>query len=110
MIIKKTTNSKKEYLDLLLIADEQEDMIDKYLNRGEMFILDDDGIKAECVVTKEDDNVYELKNIAVVPDSQRKDYGQKLIKYLFDHYPIMLVGTGDSDSTLSFYKLPEKAK
>ena len=29
--------NKKQYLDLLLLADESEQMIDKYLERGEMF-------------------------------------------------------------------------
>ena len=53
--IRKITNNKKQYIDLLLLADEQEDMIDKYLERGEMFVLEDDGIKAECVITKEGD-------------------------------------------------------
>ena len=38
MNIRKITNNKKEYIDLLLLADEQEDMIDKYLERGEMFL------------------------------------------------------------------------
>ena len=74
MKIKKVSCDKKEYLDLLLLADEQESMIDKYLERGELFVLDDNGIKAECVVTKETDGVYEIKNIAVKPDSQRKGY------------------------------------
>ena len=35
-------------------------MIDKYLERGEMFVLDDNGVKAECVITQESDGVYEL--------------------------------------------------
>ena len=65
MEIRKITGSKKDYIDLLLLADESEEMIDKYLERGEMYILDDDGVKAECVITKEDDGIYELKNIAI---------------------------------------------
>lgn len=32
--------SKRDYLQLLLLADEQEDMIDRYLGRGTMFALD----------------------------------------------------------------------
>ena len=60
MKIEKVTADKKAYLDLLLLADEQENMIDKYLERGEMFILYDDGVKAECVVTKESEGVVEL--------------------------------------------------
>jgi len=107
MNIKKVTEAKKEYIDLLLLADEQENMIDKYLERGEMFVLDDNGIKAECVVTKEKDGIYELKNIAVTPDYQQKGYGKGLIEFLFSYYvdcKTMLVGTGDCPSTLNFYK------
>ena len=106
MEIRKVTKDKKQYLDLLLLSDEQENMVDKYLKRGEMFILDDGGIKAECVITKEADGVYELKNIAVMADCQRKGYGKRLIEFLFTIYPdckTMLVGTGDSPEILSFY-------
>ena len=34
MKIREIIDHKKEYLDLLLLADEQEDMIDRYLERG----------------------------------------------------------------------------
>ena len=90
-----------------MLADEQESMIDKYLERGEMFVLDDNGVKAQCVVTKEAEGVYELKNIAVLPDCQGKGYGRKLIEFLFSYYPdcnTALVGTGDVPSALSFYR------
>ncbi|MDR1536487.1 MAG: GNAT family N-acetyltransferase [Clostridiales bacterium] len=106
MNIKKITTNKKEFMELLLLGDEQESMIDKYLGRGEMFVLDDNGIKAECVVTKETDGAYELKNIAVLPDCQRKGYGKGLMEFLFDHYSdcdALYAGTGDCHSTLSFY-------
>lgn len=107
MEIRKVRDDKKAYLDLLLLADEQEDMIDKYLERGEMFVLDVDGVKAECVVTKEVDGSYELKNIAVLPQYQRNGYGKHLIDFLFKYYPsgnAMFVGTGDCPSALSFYR------
>lgn len=105
-IIKLKGDDKRKYIDLLLMADEQESMIDKYLERGEMFVLNDNGVKAECVITKEADGIYELKNIAVIPDSRRMGYGKKLIDYLFFHYTdcnILLVGTGDVPSSLCFY-------
>lgn len=107
MIILKIEKNKERYADLLLMADEEQSMINKYLNRGEMFVLIDDGTKAECVVTKEADGIYELKNIAVIPNSRRKGYGKKLIDFLFSHYidcNTLLVGTGDVPSTLCFYK------
>lgn len=106
-IIEIATN-KKKYLDLLLLADEQESMIDRYLERGEMFVLKDKEVKAVCVVTDEGNGVCELKNIAVIPEFQRQGYGKKLINYLFTHYSgkysRMIVGTGDVPSTLGFYK------
>jgi ribosomal protein S18 acetylase RimI-like enzyme len=82
MEIRIVTENKKRYIDLLLLADEQEDMIDQYLERGEMFVLDDGGIKAECVITKEADGIYELKNIAVMTDCQGNGYGKRLISFL----------------------------
>ena len=43
----KITTHKKRFLDLLLLADEQESMIDRYLERGEMFVARDDGQPTE---------------------------------------------------------------
>ena len=47
MEIYEITDNKKQYLTLLLLADEQEDMIDRYLERGTMYVLEDGGVKAE---------------------------------------------------------------
>ncbi len=95
-------------MNLLLLADEQEDMIDRYLERGTMYVLDDDGIKAECVVTDEGDGVLEIKNIAVLPEYQHKGYGKRLIQYIEQKYSkdfhIFRVGTGDSPLTIPFYE------
>lgn len=107
MRIIKITEHKKRYLDLLLLADEQEDMVDRYLERGDMYVLLDGGVQAECVVTREADGVYEIKNIAVRPGAQRRGYGRALINALFAQYPdckTMIVGTGDVPSSLNFYR------
>ena len=101
-------DDRKRFLDLLLLADEQEDMIDKYLNRGDMFALYDDDLKGICVVTKEEDRIYELKNIATYEKYHGKGYGKKIIQYIFEYYKekcdVMYVGTWDSPLTLPFYK------
>jgi len=68
MEIRKVAEAPKEYFDWLLLADKWKNMIDKYLELGEMFFLDDNDVKAECVFTKETDDIYELKNIDVMPD------------------------------------------
>ncbi len=108
MNIIKITEDKKRYLDLLLLADEQEDMIDKYLDKGDMFALFEDDLKSICVVTQESDHIYELKNIATYEKYQGKGYGRQLIEYIFDYYKdqckSMFVGTGDSPLTIPFYE------
>ncbi len=108
MKISEVKKAKKSYIDLLLLADEQENMIDRYLERGTMYVLDDDGIKAECVVTDVGDSVLEIKNIAVLPECQRKGYGRRLIQYIEQKYGgdfrILRIGTGDSLLTIPFYE------
>ncbi len=108
MEIRKVETDKKQYLSLLLLADEQEDMVDRYLERGFMYVLEDDGVKAECVVTDEGDGVLELKNIAVAPAAQGRGYGKAMVDFLIrtykGQYAVLQVGTGDSPSTIPFYE------
>lgn len=110
MYIVQITEKKKQYLDLLLLADEQEEMIDRYLERGDMFVLQDEHKKAiaVAVVTVEGDNVVELKNLAVLKEEQGKGYGKRMIEYVCkfysEKYRILFVGTGDVDVTVGFYK------
>lgn len=108
MNIIEVKENKKQYLDLLLLADEQEDMIDRYLEKGTMYILNDNGIKAECVVLDVGDSVLEIKNIATVPRFHGKGYGKAMIEFLAKkyqgQYSMLQVGTGDSPLTLPFYE------
>ena len=108
MVMIEVTDHKKQYLDLLLLADEQEDMIDRYLDRGTMYVLDDNGVKCECVVTDEGNGVLEIKNIATVPECQGKGYAKALIDFVVqkykEHYTVLQVGTGDSPLTIPFYE------
>ena len=95
-------------MDLLFLADEQEDMIDRYLDKGTMYVIDDNGVKGECVVTDEGEGILEIKNIATVPESHGKGYGRLLINYISDkyagQYTTLQVGTGDSPLTIPFYE------
>ena len=108
MTIKKVGN-KREYLPLLLLADEQEDMISLYLDRGTMFVLEDKGfIVAECVVTDEGCGVIEIQNLAVSPEFQGNGYGKRMIEFLVsnfkEQFDVLQVGTGDSPLTVPFYE------
>lgn len=108
MEIQLVTQNKKRWLDLLLLADEQEDMLDRYLERGELYVLSEAGnTVAVAVVTDEGEGVCELQNLAVAPDSQRRGYGRRVVEYLAQRYGAshhtMLAGTGESPATLPFY-------
>lgn len=106
--IRKITENKKRYLDLLLLADEQENMIDKYLPTGDMFALYEGDLKSICVVAPVNLETCELKNIATYSKYQGRGYGRALINYISeyykDNYKTMLVGTGEIPAILSFYE------
>ncbi|MBR1812562.1 MAG: GNAT family N-acetyltransferase [Lachnospiraceae bacterium] len=109
MEIREIVENKRDFLPLLLLADEQENMIDLYLDRGRMFILEEDGItKSECVVTDEGEGVLEIQNLAVAQPFQGQGYGKRMIEFVADHfrgeYRILQVGTGDSPLTVPFYE------
>ena len=107
MYIEIIKENKKAFLNLLLLADEQEDMIDRYLTGGEMFALNDDGVKSLCVVTR-DENSFEIKNIATYPEYQKRGYASALIKHVSEYYKgkgeNMFVGTGETPSIIRFYE------
>ena len=108
MDIKEVKEGKKQYLDLLLLADEQENMIDRYLANGTMYVLEDNGVKAECVVLDVGAGVLEIKNIATDPRFHGQGYGKALIAFIIKKYQgdysILQVGTGGSPSTILFYE------
>lgn len=108
MEIKTINKNKEDFMDLLLLGDEQENMIKKYLNRGELYTLYDSDLKTVCVVTQESENIYEIKNIATYEKYQKKGYGSSMIKYIIEKYKgkcnQLLVGTGEDEKILSFYK------
>ena len=109
IIIKEVKENKCDYMSLLLLADESETMIALYLDRGHMFILEDNGLAiAECIVTDEGDGILEIQSLAVDPKYQHKGYGKMMIDYIVDRYHTqynsLQVGTGDSPLTVPFYE------
>jgi GNAT superfamily N-acetyltransferase len=103
----KIAHNKKQYLDLLLLADESEEMIDKYLEKGDLYVLFDEDLKTVCVVIELDEQSCELKNIATCEKYQGKGYGRTMINYVIEvykeQYKTMYLGTGEVPSILSFY-------
>ena len=103
------SDSKRDFLPLLLLGDEQEDMIGRYLDRGALWALYDGGVlRAVCVVTEEGGGEFEIKNLAVAPESQRRGYGRSMVEHVVRQCrgrgTRLLVGTGDSPLTVPFYE------
>lgn len=109
MEIQTVLENKRAFLPLLLLGDEQEDMINRYLDRGTLYILRDSGsLRTACVVTEEEAGTFEIKNLATAPESQRQGYGQAMVRHIIQQYRNqgnrLLAGTGDSPLTIPFYK------
>ena len=100
------SDNKRAFLPLLLLGDEQEDMIARYLGRGTLWALYDGGLRCVCVVTEEGEGVFEIKNLAVEPESQRRGYGRAMVEHVARQCrgSRLLVGTGDSPLTIPFYE------
>lgn len=101
-------DDKLKYIDLLLLADEERKMIDKYISDAKMFVLDDGGVVGEIAVLEKERGILEIKNLAVKESFQRLGYGKKLIRFVCekfkDEYSVLQVGTGESPLTLPFYE------
>lgn len=102
------TENKKQHMNLLLLADEQADMIERYIHSGRVYVLDDEGVKSQAVVVELNENQLEVKNLATDPQFQGKGYGKKLLECVSQLYEgsgkELFVGTGDSPLTVPFYE------
>lgn len=78
---------KEKYIDLVLEADPDKEIVEKYIDDSDMYGLFEEGeILAEVIITKVNDNICELKNIATAKLSRGKGYGKKLIQYVIQLY------------------------
>ena len=105
MHIEQVKTGKHRCTDLLLIADPDRHMIDRYLDRGELFALyDGEELKSVCVVTAE----CELKNLATVETARNRGYASALIRHILDicrnRFSVIQAGTDDFPKTIRFYE------
>ena len=104
--VRKINDHKEEYMNLLLEADPDRDVINQYIEDGELYVLiEDNEVVCEAVIVKKDNNICELKNIATVEGKRGHGYAKKLIKYLINEYKgkysKMIVGT--TENNIPFY-------
>lgn len=97
---------KEKYMDLLLEADPEKEIVEKYLKDSDVYgIFNDGNIMCIAVITKVEDNICELKNIATVKEARGKGYGKEIIKQVISLYKDkckkMIVGT--TENNIPFY-------
>lgn len=100
-------NDKKRFLQLLLIGDESETMIDRYLPQGNLYVGVFNSIPiAVCVTMTIDNTTVEIKNLAVSPGFQRRGFGRLMLEHIEYRNPdkSIILGTGETPSNLRFYK------
>ena len=106
-MIRVAAGSREPWMPLLLLGDEQEEMVRRYLDRGVLYVMEEAGESAAvCLVTEEGPGVYEIKNLAVAPGFRRQGRGRAMVEHACAACPgdVMLVGTGETPSTLRFYR------
>ena len=109
MEIRKICSNKTDFMDILLIGDEDGAMINKYLESSILFVLYDNNILTSiCAVMEIDSEIVEIKNIATYPEYQNKGYASALLDFVCNKYrenfKTLILGTGENESTLNFYK------
>lgn len=103
----KVDNDKKQYLPLLLIGDESETMIDRYLDSGTLYVgLFNCKPIAVCVTVNLDPDTVGIKNLAVDAEYRRHGYGRRMLESVETHHSNkkIILGTGETPSTLRFYE------
>lgn len=105
----KKIKDKKKNLDLLLLADPEEEAIDKYIDNCEVFeFYHRDILIGQGAVIELSSTVYEIKNFAIYEKFHNCGYGKILINLLCEKYlenfknRYIIVGT--SEQGVGFYK------
>ncbi|WP_374329256.1 GNAT family N-acetyltransferase [Soonwooa sp.] len=96
--------------ELLLLADETRNAIDKYLSSSDVFLakLNNDNVGVFCLYHQDSETV-ELKNIAVSEKYQRQGIGEQMITHIkkicYPKYKRIIVGTADCGiNQIRFYE------
>lgn len=109
MQIKEITTNKADYMDILLIGDEDENMINKYIKQSTIFALYvNRTLTSVCAVITVDNETIEIKNLATYPEYQNRGYASTLVDFVCNKYKTefkyLILGTGENNKTLKFYK------
>ena len=103
--IEEIISNKEKFIDILLIGDEDEAMINRYLDQSTIFALyKNNSLTSVAAVIKINDETIEIKNLATYPKYQNHGYGSILLDFICKKYKTnaksITLGTGENDITL----------
>lgn len=107
MGLRKIEAGKRRFLPLLLLGDEQERLIDGYLEASDLYIWEEAGkTAAVCAAAARAADTVEILNLAVAPGRRRQGLGRALLLAVCRRYPgrAAVLGTGETPGTLAFYR------
>lgn len=101
--------NKEDFMELLLIGDEEEAMVLKYLKTGNLYALyDSEILQSICVTLPINKDTVEIKNLATYPKFQKEGCASFLLNFILKKYKknfkYIILGTGENEKTLNFYK------
>lgn len=100
-------DNKLNYMDLLLIGDEDINMIMKYIEKSNLYVLKLEEVIGLIALCEYDEDTIEIKNLAIKKEYQNIGYGKMLIDFIEktfrNKYNFIILGTGDSPLTIPFY-------
>ncbi|MFC9540413.1 GNAT family N-acetyltransferase [Lysinibacillus sp. NPDC056959] len=109
--LKKVEGVREDYLPQLLLADESEEAVRKYLNDGELYeIKCGEQLAGVALLLEQADKTVELKNIAIIPKYQGKGLGKEALRQITticqtQGYQTIIVGTANSSiDNIAFYQ------
>lgn len=95
-------SAREAPMDLLLLADPSKEMIEKYLERGQCYILEvNKEMVGVYVMLPISENSIEIMNIAVAENEQGKGLGKRLLAHAIEQawkqgFKQIQIGTGNS--------------
>ncbi|GEK33561.1 GNAT family N-acetyltransferase [Kurthia sibirica] len=102
--------AREKFLNLLLLADEDEGIVKEYINEGRLFEINEKSKRIGVIQIIDHEENSEIKNIAIISEFRGKGYGKRALKFVeqisYDNgAQIMKVGTANSSiSNIAFYQ------
>ncbi|WP_079528821.1 GNAT family N-acetyltransferase [Halobacillus hunanensis] len=102
---------RQVYLPYLLLADETEEIINEYIDEGEMYAIEyEKQTIGVCLFIFPTPHTVEVKNFAIATEKQGQGFGKRVMNNAFQLYKEkgfhnMVVGTSNSSlANLAFYQ------